>query len=249
MNTVNYVASSVGRVILTPHTSTEEKLENDSLEGAVMESSFLLVEPNDILRSGLSCSLAERRRIRRITEATDPARALAAAEREQFSIAVLGAGLASGARYDLLDRLAQVSARTACIVILHDESWSEVERATASRAMGILCVESSEQELWAAVESVQGANRYVCLSVQQRLFVSLRFGGNSRNRSGASLTKREHTILNRIGCGGSNREIAAELGLSQRTVDTHRVRLMRKLGVHNTAGLVRAAVRDGLIEA
>ena len=214
-----------------------------------MESHILLVEPNDILRSGLCCALTEHRSVRRITEATDPAQALAAAERDDFAIAILGANLASGSRCDLLDRLAQVSTRTACIVILRDERWPEVERIAASRAMGILCVDSSAQELWAAVESLQRGHRYVCSSIQQRLVASLRSSSNPRTPCADSLTKRESTILRRIGSGGSNRDIAAELGLSQRTVDTHRTRLMRKLGVHNTAGLVRFAVRQGLIEA
>ena len=213
-----------------------------------MESHILLVEPNDILRSGLCCSLAEHCGGQRITEASDPAQALAAAERGDFAIAILGANLASGSRCDLLDRLAQVSTRTACIVILRDERWPEVERIAASRAMGILCVDSSAQELRAAVESLQRGARYVCSSIQERLVASLRIGSNSKTGCTESLTRRESTILSRIGRGGSNREIAAELGLSQRTVDTHRTRLMRKLGVHNTAGLVRFAVREGLIE-
>jgi DNA-binding NarL/FixJ family response regulator len=213
-----------------------------------MQSNLLLVEPNDILRSGLSCALAERRRIHRITEATDPARALVAAEREQFSSAILGAGLADDERYDLLACLTR-SVRTGCIMILRGESWSEVERATRSIAIGILCMDSSAQELWTAIESAERGNRFICRSLQQQLFASIRVGANARIGSADPLTKREHTILHRIGMGGSNREIAAELGLSRRTVDTHRMRLMRKLGVHNTAGLVRVAVREGLIEA
>jgi len=213
-----------------------------------MESGFLLVEPNDILRSGLCCALMEHRGIWPIAEAADPAQALDLVERESFAIAILGAGLADGSRYELLNQIAQLSQRTACMVVLRNESWSEIERTTASRAMGILCVDSSAQELRAAVESLQRGARYVCSSIQERLVASLRIGSNSKTGCTESLTRRESTILSRIGRGGSNREIAAELGLSQRTVDTHRTRLMRKLGVHNTAGLVRFAVREGLIE-
>jgi DNA-binding NarL/FixJ family response regulator len=214
-----------------------------------MESNCLLVEPNDILRNGLSCALAERRSLARITEARDCARGLSAAEREPFSIAILGAGLEDDERHDLLGSLARVSPRACCILILCDDSWSEVERAMRSRAVGILCMDSPAQELWTALESAQRGVRYICPSLQRRLLASLGIGPGAPARSPASLTKREHVILNRIGMGGSNREIAAELGLSRRTVDTHRTRLMKKLGVHNTAALVRFAVREGLIEA
>jgi DNA-binding NarL/FixJ family response regulator len=213
------------------------------------ESSFLLVEPNDILRSGLSCALAHRRRIQRITEVSDSARALAAAEREHFSIAILGAGISEAARYELLARLTTPSVQLGCIMILANVTWPEVQRATGSQALGILCMESSARELWAAIESIQSGKRFVCLALQQRLYESLRTGSTPAAGSIGTLTRREHLILNRIGAGESNREIAAELGLSRRTVDTHRTRLMRKLGVNKAAALVRFAVREGLIEA
>jgi len=214
-----------------------------------MESNILLVEPNDILRTGLSCLLAQSRRIRRITESTDPARALAAAERERFSVAILGRGLDGDVRHDLLDRLVQACARTRCIVIVRGESRIEVGRAIGSRAVGVLCGESSAQELWAAIESADGESRYVCRSLQLSVLAALRLGTNPKAGSFSSLTNLERTILNRIGLGGSSPEIATELGLPRRTVDTHRTRLMRKLGIHNTAGLVRFAVRERLIEA
>jgi len=214
-----------------------------------VESSFLLVEPNDILRSGLSCALAERRCIQRITEATDSERALVAAERERFSIAILGAGISEAARHELLDCLTSTSAHTRCIVILGSVTWPEVERTVGSQAMGIVCMESSTQELWEAVESIQRGRRFICRTLQQRLCASLRPGSTPAVGSIRSLTRRERLILNRIGAGDSNREIAVELGLSQRTVDTHRTRLMRKLGVNKAAALVRFAVREGLIEA
>ena len=214
-----------------------------------MEIRVMLVEPNDILRNGLSCALAERRRIQRIVEATNPALALAAAERERFSIAILGASLAEVQRFELLDHLASSPAPTRCILIVHRGSRSEYERALESRATGILCDESSPQELWTAVESVQRGNRFLCQIQQERLVASLRV--NRRRSDGrwhGSLTKRERGILTQIGLGDSSRQIAASLGLSQRTVATHRMRMMRKLGVHNTAALVRLAVREGLIE-
>jgi DNA-binding NarL/FixJ family response regulator len=214
-----------------------------------MEFNVLLVEPNDILRNGLSCALAARRRIQRITEVTDRARALAAVERERFSIAILGAGLAEEERLELLDRFATASSATRCVVIVRSRSESESERALKSRAMGILSDESPAQELWDAVESVQRGTRFLCQRHQQRLVTSARLSNRTDVLARGSLTKREQTILKQISLGGSSREIAANLGLSHRTVNTHRMRMMRKLCVRNTAALVRIAVREGLIEA
>lgn len=59
------------------------------------------------------------------------------------------------------------------------------------------------------------------------------------------LTPREREVLNAIGCGRTNRQIGADLGISHRTVEVHRARLMRKLGVRNLVGLLEVAFAAG----
>ena len=213
-----------------------------------MDLSVLLVESNEILRKGMSCALAQGRQIRRITEATDSTRALAAAERERFEVAILGMGLTAGAQQALITSLRQICEDTRCILILRDGSRRDLERAIGSGA-GVLCGESSARELWAAIESVCRGRRFWPDALEQSLLARLRLGSSTKTGLFNSLTDRERTILHLVGRGGSNVEIAAELGLSPRTVDTHRTRLMRKLGIHKTAALVRFAVREGLVEA
>jgi DNA-binding NarL/FixJ family response regulator len=134
-------------------------------------------------------------------------------------------------------------------LIVHGASNRELERAIRSQADGVLCGDSSTRELWAAIESVRSGRGYYPRAFEQSLLDRLRVGSGASTRSFNSLTERERTILRRIGRGDSNLEIASALGLSRRTVDTHRTRLMRKLGVHKTAALVRFAVREGLVEA
>ena len=214
-----------------------------------MDLSVLLVESNEILRKGMSCALAQRRQIRRITEATDSTRALAAAEREHFEVAILGTGLTDEVQHALIASLRRICEDTRCILIMRAGSHRELERAIRSEAAGVLCGDSSARELWAAIESVRRGRRFWPHALEQGLLDRLRLGSGARAGVFSTLTGRERTVLHHIGRGESNVEIAAALGLSRRTVDTHRTRLMRKLGIHKTAALVRFAVREGLVEA
>ncbi len=209
-----------------------------------MDFSVLLVESNEILRKGMSCALTQGRRIRRITEAADATRALAAAERERFEVAIIGMGLSDEAQHALITSLRRVWEDTRCILIMRGGSQRELERASRSEATGIVCGDRSTHELWAAIETVRSGRRY-----WPRALDRLRVGSDAKTGSFDLLTNRERTILRLIGRGESNPEIAGALGLSRRTVDAHRTRLMRKLGIHKTAALVRFAIREGLVEA
>jgi DNA-binding NarL/FixJ family response regulator len=213
-----------------------------------MDHSVLLLEPNDILRKGLSCQLAQTRRIR-ITEVANVERALRAAERESFTVAIIGLGIAGDERHVVVERIRRACADTACIVIVRGDRRLEIERAVCSQATGILCSESPCQELWSAIESVLSGRQHVSRFLQHGLLASLRAVPVGKAPSVTALTGREQTILCRISRGETNDEIAADLGLSRRTVDTHRQRLMQKLGLHRAAQLVRFAVREGLVEA
>lgn len=69
------------------------------------------------------------------------------------------------------------------------------------------------------------------------------------SEASARLTPRQRDILRRIAEGNSTKEIAYDLGLSSKTVETHRAQLMDRLGIHDVAGLVRFAIRIGLVSA
>jgi two-component system, NarL family, nitrate/nitrite response regulator NarL len=212
-----------------------------------MDHRVLLLEPNEILRKGLSCELAQTRRIR-ITEAADVARAVAAAEHERFPVAVIGLGFADEERANAVDRIRRASADTACIVIVRGGRRLELERAVRSEAAGILSSDSPCSELWSAIESALAGRRYLSPFLEPEVLSSLR-SGTGKVRRARALTPRERTILYRITQGQSHRKIAADLGLSRRTVDVHRLKLKQKLGLNRTAQLVRFAIREGLADA
>lgn len=212
-----------------------------------MDPIVLLAEPNEMLRKGLSCWLARNKRVRKIAEADNLRRALAVVDREKVDVAVVGMDLPDGSARELVEKLSQGDDTPRCILVVKQGRQTELSEALCSRAMGLIGESSSAEELQAAIDSVASGRRHVSRALERSLLASFRLSPRTSGDLCALLTARERTVLRMIGEGDSNRRIAERLGVSARTVDTHRLRLMRKLGIHKTAGLVRFAIREGLV--
>jgi len=120
----------------------------------------------------------------------------------------------------------------------------DVMRAGAS---GFLSRESSQEEFFAAMRALQPGQRYVSSSAAASLFDALAKPRSNGDLCVTRLTCREREVLQLIAEGLSSKEIAVRLSLAVRTVDSHRAHLMSKLEVNKVSGLVRIAIREGLI--
>lgn len=114
-------------------------------------------------------------------------------------------------------------------------------------AQGYLLKNTSLENLLKALHTVQAGERYIDESLQ-KLMLEESISGSRRSLYEMPLTRREKEILRMIAEEKTNAEIAAELFISSRTVDTHRQNLLQKLAVKNTAGLVKEALKRGLIQ-
>jgi DNA-binding NarL/FixJ family response regulator len=114
-------------------------------------------------------------------------------------------------------------------------------------AFGFLSRASSQEELFAALRALQEGRHYVSLSTAASLFEALGKPRSNGDLPLARLTCREREVLRLIAEGLSSKEIAVRLCLAVRTVDSHRAHLMSKLEVNKVSGLVRFAIREGLI--
>ena len=127
-----------------------------------------------------------------------------------------------------------------------------VKDATASGAVGFLVKQTSSHVVCEAIREVQQGRTFFSPGVARRLH---QLEGNSSRRSGpaparhAGLTSREMEVLQLIAEGKANKETAAELGISIKTVEKHRDKVMSKLAIHDTAGLTRYAISAGIIES
>jgi two-component system response regulator NreC len=116
-------------------------------------------------------------------------------------------------------------------------------------ASGYVLKEAASNDLVNAIESVHRGGMFLYPSLATKLVEEyLRRVGTGEERSSYdALTPRERQVLQLIGEGRTNQEIAEKLGLSVHTVQTHRVHIMNKLGLHNRAQLVSYAARLGLL--
>ena len=126
-----------------------------------------------------------------------------------------------------------------------------VKKAMEAGAMGVLIKQTSASEVCRAIREVQKGNTFFSPEISQRLEQinppALNRQGR-RNKKTGELTSRQMEVLQLIAEGTANREIAKELSISIKTVETHREHLMAKLDIHNTAGLTRYAISAGIIE-
>jgi two-component system nitrate/nitrite response regulator NarL len=121
-----------------------------------------------------------------------------------------------------------------------------VLRCAQAGANGYVLKQASPDEYVQAIETVNAGQPFFSPDVA-RLALNQLVSGNGFGPDPSDLTNREREVLTQIAEGLCNKEIACRLNIGTRTVETHRERLMRKLGIHSIAGLTRFAVAKGLI--
>jgi DNA-binding NarL/FixJ family response regulator len=132
------------------------------------------------------------------------------------------------------------------IALTNFEQSSYVKQMVRNGAAGYLLKNIDGKTLVKAIETVMQNKPYIQEQIQHNM-LNEALSGTKVTSGGVSLTKREVEILGLIAREHTNQQIADQLFISVRTVETHRVNLTQKLGVHNTAGLVKEAYKRGLI--
>ncbi len=126
------------------------------------------------------------------------------------------------------------------ILSMHD-SPEYISSALNHGAMGYVLKDVPTEEIKHAVDAVMRGEKYLCTGAEGSL-------KPDRDDAREQLTNREQTILLQLAQGKSNKEVAIELDISVRTVETHRKNIKRKLGISSTAGLTRYALEHGVLQ-
>jgi len=131
------------------------------------------------------------------------------------------------------------------MLTMHEEE-QYIIRAIEAGAMGYITKRSATEQLVKAIKQVYSGSRY--LSAEAAEFLALRVAKGQQGQSVLDmLSNREMQVLRRLAMGNTNREIADEYCISIKTVDTYRLRLLKKLNLRNNADLSRFAVQNKLI--
>ncbi|UCF39709.1 MAG: response regulator transcription factor [Gemmatimonadota bacterium] len=209
----------------------------------------LVVDDHAVVREGIRTVLEGTAGFEVVGEAGDGAEAMVLAERHHPDVVLLDVTMPGQSGLQVASRLRKRLPSTRVLILSMHDRTEYVLEAVRAGASGYLLKDASPRDLRDAVRTVQKGEAYFAPAVAQKLSAALRGELEEEQRRGnlGLLTPREQEVLTLIADGRTNKEIAGELGISPRTVETHRESLMRKLRIHTVAGLTRFAIDAGLI--
>jgi two-component system, NarL family, response regulator NreC len=209
-----------------------------------MAIQVVLADDHEIFREGLK-GLLHREGFQVAGEASNGLEAIEMCQRIQPEILVLDIAMPMLNGMDAAREVHKSCPGTKCIVLsMHTEDKYVLESLQAG-VMGYVLKSKAFGELTAAIGAVLNDDLYLSPEVSRTVVQAYL---TKSETIGANLTSRERQVLQLIAEGKSTKEIAALLGVSYKAAETHRVNLMEKLSIRDTAGLVRYAIRIGLIQ-
>ena len=207
----------------------------------------LLADDHTLVRAGIRGLLKGLAEVEVIGEAGDGQQALRLAQDLRPDVVLLDVGMPGLNGLEVAGRLAAFDSSIRVIILSMHTSEEYVLRALRAGCAGYLLKGSAVSELEVAVRAVARGETYLSPAVSKRVvddYVT-RTGGVADPLD--ALTPRQREILQLAAEGHSSKEIGQRLGVSFKTVEAHRAQLMQRLNLHDLAGLVRFAVRVGLI--
>jgi DNA-binding NarL/FixJ family response regulator len=206
----------------------------------------LVVDDHPVVRQGISFCLARHEHLLIVGEAADGLEALAKARALLPDIVLLDLDLPQMSGLAVTEVLRKELPDIKVLFLSMQQSAKNLPCILQSGARGYVLKEALPEELVKAIETVTAGECYFSPEIA-RLALNQVFRGNGARPGAAELTSREKEVLILVAQGFSNKEIANNLNLSVRTVETHRERIMRTLAIHSVAGLTRFALAKGLV--
>ena len=207
----------------------------------------VIVDDHAVVRSGLRLVLESESDIEVVAEAADARNAVFEARAHHPDVILLDVVMPGRSGIEAIPDLLEESPESKVLVLSMQDDPAYVREAFGAGASGYVLKEAADAEVVAAVREVAAGERYVHPALGARLVVA---EAEERVRAEEDpLSEREHEILRLLALGHTNQEIAGQLFLSVRTVETHRAHIMQKLRISTRAELVRYALERGMLDA
>ena len=205
---------------------------------------IVLVDDHAVVRDGVARLLEQAPDLRVVGSFDDDTVAVRFAARAEPDVAIVDVAMPRTSGIDLARRLRAVSPRTQLLMLSMHARAEYVQQAFWAGASGYVLKESAGTEVVAAVRAVHAGKSYLSAGI------ALRASGGDQNEDPLErLSAREREVLKLVVEGNTSREVATLLGLSPKSIDTYRSRLMTKLDVEHLPALVKFAIRRGLTRA
>jgi DNA-binding NarL/FixJ family response regulator len=213
---------------------------------------ILVADDHELVRRGIRGVLRARRGWTVVGEAMNGLEAVEKANRLKPDVAILDISMPDLGGLQATRQIRESVPTTQVVVLTMHESDQMVRRVLDAGALGYVLKSDLATQLVKAVKSVSGGKLFLTPRVSDIVLRSFLTTGNQSEpteHSQAQPTLREVEIIRFLAQGKANKEIAAELGITIRTAETHRARIMLKLGLHSLAELIHYAIRHKIFTA
>jgi len=212
--------------------------------------SVLLVDDHTVVRQGLRALLAAEEDMEVIGEAENGRQAVMLAKKDQPDVVVMDVAMPLLNGLEATRQILKSETHSKVLVLTSYGDDDCVAQLMDAGASGYLIKQTAANDLLKAIREVHKGNAFFSPAIAKRLRDQCReaFSTGLPPRKGGELTSRESEVLQLIAEGFSNKQIAAELSISIKTVEKHRQQVMNKLNIHDVAGLTRYAIAKGLVE-
>jgi len=208
---------------------------------------ILLVDDHALVRAGIRALIEGKPGIEVIAESGDGHEALRIIGESHPNLVLLDITIPSQNGFEVLEQITKQYPQTRVIILTVHEGTEYAMRALRAGAAGYLPKSAATIELEDAITAVSQGGTYLSHEISQKTLFEYAQARTPQDLL-ASLTSRQREILKLIAEGQSTKEIGSNLNISVKTVESHRAKLAEKLGIHDVAGLVRFAIRIGLIQ-
>lgn len=206
---------------------------------------IVLADDHTLVRAGLCKLLESMPAFEVVGQAEDGRTALALAEQLQPDLVLMDLSMPGLTGLEATARLRKAWPTMRVVILSMHQNEEYVRQALHNGAVAYLLKDAAPQELEQALQAVLRGDTYLSPAIAKR-FSATRTALQASPLT-AQLTPRQVEVLRLVAQGLSSKEIARNLDVSVKTVDTHRTSLMRQLDIHEVTGLVRYAIRTGLI--
>jgi DNA-binding NarL/FixJ family response regulator len=212
-----------------------------------MSIRILLADDHRIIREGLRSLISQQTRMEVIAEAEDGRQAVTLAHRLKPNVIIMDVSMPKLNGIEAIREIAAIAPEIRSIALSMYSDKRFVSRALKEGSSGYMLKDCAFDELIEAIKAVNSGRRYLSPQLFESMVGDYIHHLSKDESSGIMvLTAREREVLQLLAEGNSTKEIANVLGVSVKTIETHRVKLMEKLEVHSVAKLTKIAIREGL---
>ena len=213
---------------------------------------ILIADDHEVVRKGLRSLLESEDGFEVVGEASHGREAVEKATSARPDVVVLDIGMPELNGLEATRRIVKASPRTEVLILTVYETEEVIREVLRAGARGYVLKSDAGRDLVNAVESLRVHKPYFTPRVSQMVLDGYLKNASNDGHGGREpreiLTPREREIVQLLAEGKSNKEVAASLGISAKTTETHRANIMRKLNLHSVSDLVRYAVRNKMVE-